>query len=137
MDPAEEGELADAEAAGDLDLRVGVRAEGHQAVDLGRLDAGVRRARSTASAASRSSLRPDSLENSVAPMPTMAVLPVKAWRSRSSGRTVGLESEVGPWPGGQQMAHGPGYVVPQSVGAAQRHLDGTPAVARPPSSSGR
>ena len=36
-----------------------------------------RRARSTASTARRSSLRPDSLENSVAPMPTMAVLPVK------------------------------------------------------------
>ena len=34
-----------------------------------------RRARSTASTASRSSLRPDALENSVAPMPAMAVLP--------------------------------------------------------------
>ena len=34
-----------------------------------------RRARSTASTARRSSLRPDSLENSVAPMPAMAVLP--------------------------------------------------------------
>ena len=39
-----------------------------------------RRARSTASTASRSSLRPDSLENSVAPMPAMAVLPAKRVR---------------------------------------------------------
>ena len=38
-----------------------------------------RRARSTASAARRSSLRPDSLENSVAPIPTMAVVPVNEW----------------------------------------------------------
>ena len=36
-----------------------------------------RKARSTASTASRSSLRPDSLENSVAPIPAMAVLPTK------------------------------------------------------------
>ena len=40
-----------------------------------------RRARSTASTASRSSLRPDSLENSVAPIPTIAVLPVNECRS--------------------------------------------------------
>ncbi len=41
VDAAEEGQLPHAQAAGDLDLRVGVRAEGHQPVDLGRLDAGV------------------------------------------------------------------------------------------------
>ena len=33
----------------------------------------------TASTARRSSLRPDSLENSVAPMPAIAVLPAKLW----------------------------------------------------------
>ncbi len=41
VDAAEERQLADAQAPGDLDLRVGVGAEGHQSVDLGRLDAGV------------------------------------------------------------------------------------------------
>ena len=41
VDAAEEGQLAHAQAAGDLDLRVGVRAEGDQPVHLGRLDAGV------------------------------------------------------------------------------------------------
>ena len=87
VDPAEEGQLADAQAAGDLDLGVGVRAEGDQAVDVGRLDAGVVAGRrSTASAASRSSLRPDSLENSVAPMPAMAVLPANAWSCRAHRR---------------------------------------------------
>jgi hypothetical protein len=33
----------------------------------------------TASAARRNSLRPDSLENSVAPIPLMAVVPAKLW----------------------------------------------------------
>ena len=41
VDAAEEGQLAHAQAAGDLDLRIGVGAEGDQPVDLGRLDAGV------------------------------------------------------------------------------------------------
>ena len=41
VDAAEERELAHAETPCDLDLGVGVRAEGDQAVHLGRLDAGV------------------------------------------------------------------------------------------------
>ncbi len=41
VDPAEEGELPHSQASGDLDLRVGVRAEGDHPIDLVRLDAGV------------------------------------------------------------------------------------------------
>ena len=41
VDAAEEGELPHAQAAGDLDFGIGVRAEGHQTVHLGRLDPGI------------------------------------------------------------------------------------------------
>ena len=75
VDAAEEGQVADAEAAGDVDVGVGVRAEGHHPLHLGRGDAGVVQRRPTASTARRSSERPESLENSVAPMPAMAVCP--------------------------------------------------------------
>ena len=80
VDAAEEGQVADAEGAGHLDLGVGVGREGDHAVDVGRRR-GRRRPgrRRTASVARRSSLRPESLENSVAPMPLMAVVPAKAW----------------------------------------------------------
>ena len=94
VDAAEEGQLADAETAGDVDVGVGVGAEGDHAPAprTGRCRRPLSAA-STASAARRSSERPESLENSVAPMPAMAVRPENVCAGaisrapRPSGRT--------------------------------------------------
>src|SRR5438105_2370833 len=65
-------------------------------------------AAAVASTASRISLRPESLENSVAPMPAIAA------RSRRSFTSPSRR---------QHQADGARHVVAQAVGAAQRHLD--------------
>ncbi len=83
-------------------------------------------AAATASTARRSSERPESLENSVAPMPAMAVRPEKAWAIRRPLPAPRLE--------GQDDADGPADVVTQLVGAADgdRHDAAPPSSARGP-----
>ena len=80
VDPAEEPQVAHAQLARQRDLGGGVHRERRQAVDVaGRQPASASAAR-VASTESWSSERPDSLENSVAPMPAIAALPREASR---------------------------------------------------------
>ena len=85
----EELQLADTSGPRDGDLLIAVHRERGQPVDVGRREAGIVEAVNTASAANRSSLRPESLEKSVAQMPTMAARPLSKpddiRRPRSSG----------------------------------------------------
>ena len=73
-------------------------------------------AASTASAARRSSLRPESLENSVAPMPTIATC-----RRRRAGAA---HCRLGRPPGrAAATRHGAGDVVAEPVGAPHGDVD--------------
>ena len=84
------------------------------------------RAAATASTARRSSLRPDSFENSVAPMPAD-----RRWCRRSCGAGVRRRSSsrlTGARTARQSSTDGAGHVVAEAVGAADRHRHLAPAV---------
>ena len=83
-------------------------------------DAGILSARSTASTARRNSERPESLENSVAPMPAIATCAGEAVRAHA-----GPQMLIG-----QRDDDGAGDMVAQLVGAADGHRD-RPALGRP------
>ena len=73
--PGEEVQVADADVAGNLDLLVLVDGERDHAVHVAGPQPGSSIAAFTASQANCISLRPDSFENSVWPIPTMAAFP--------------------------------------------------------------
>ena len=85
-------------------------------------------AASTASTARRSSVRPDSLENSVAPMPAMAVVPAKVWGIGAAALADAAEPSRTRRPTGA-TTDGAGHVVAEAVGApdGDRHHAADPS----------